>query len=99
MCRHPDYDKQRQCAEEDNLSESLSHEETYTADVTADLVFRPSSSSSAAATTASLQLADDSGTVTVYTLDDEATERLDAVRRQNPDQRIHTRLRRSTSKM
>ena len=97
MCRHPDYDKQRQCAEEDDLNESLSHE-TYTADVTADLVFRPSSSSSAA-TTASLQSADDSGTLTVYILDDEATERLDAVRRQNPDQRFHTRLRRSTSKM
>lgn len=88
MCRHPDYDKQQQLQQQECGAEGAAagwRDKTYAAYVTADLAFRQSSPPAAsAAAAASVQLAGD--TTTFYTLDDEATARLDAVHQQAVDQ-------------
>jgi len=90
LCRHPDYDKQQQLQQQECGAEGAAagwrdKTKTYAAYVTADLAFRQSSPPAAsAAAAASVQLAGD--TTTFYTLDDEATARLDAVHQQAVDQ-------------
>lgn len=92
MCRHPDYDQQQQQQQYDEDAEmnELAAHSTYTAYITADLVLRQSSAAEASSVHqlgGSLSAAEMRA---FYTVDDEATARLDAVR--YTDQHINTRL-------
>jgi len=108
LCRHPDYDKQSQHLQLQQLQSDDGREDSNTsinrevgprdtcaAYVTADLAFRQASAAAAAA----LQSLGDSEMcrrMTLYTMDDEATARLDGVSR---DQQTSTDTsRRNTSK-
>ena len=100
LCRHPDYDHQQQQQQygdgEGAELSKLATSETYAAYVTADLAFHQSSSS---LQQFGVSVHDSETTCTVYTVDQEATARLqDAVRRLNTEQQFNNKPRPTTSK-